>query len=195
MKEKILPVAFPSFQSRVHSVHTTLQTARKPMAAAIRLLLPTLAQDNAREFVRKSKTQFLPKSKPHAQKLLTQFLRHLPTHHPEIETISKILTITKSENSVISVERYYWGMAWHCLQRAVWRNGGCGSLESTTKQRVKWLVASVGSPPLRQAAATLVASEVSNFTYLIDNTLSYVSRCVYGVLFRYLPVDLGDCAF
>ena len=80
MKEKILPVAFPSFQSRVHSVHTTLQTARKPMAAAIRLLLPTLAQDNAREFVRKSKTQFLPENKPHAQKLLTQFLRHLPTH-------------------------------------------------------------------------------------------------------------------
>jgi len=31
-------------------------------------------------------------------------------------------------------------------------------LESTTKQQVKWLVASAGSPPLRQAATTLVAS-------------------------------------
>jgi len=42
--------------------------------------------------------------------------------------------------------------------RAVWRNGGCTSLKSVTKQQVKWLVASVGSPPLRQAATTLVAS-------------------------------------
>jgi len=48
-------------------------------------------------------------------------------------------------------------MAWHCLQRAVWRNGGCNSLESATKQQVKWLVASAGSPPLRQAATTLAA--------------------------------------
>jgi len=87
-------------------------------------------------------------------------LRHLPTHHPEVETNRKIPTIIKSENSAISVERNYWGMAWHCLQRAVWRNGGCGSLESTTKQQVKWLVASAGSPPLRQAAATLNAMAV-----------------------------------
>jgi len=43
-------------------------------------------------------------------------------------------------------------------QRAVWRNGGCGSLENAAKQQVKWLVASVGSPPLRQAATTLCAS-------------------------------------
>jgi len=28
-------------------------------------------------------------------------------------------------------------------------------LENTTKQQVKWLMASVGSPPLRQAAPTL----------------------------------------
>jgi len=43
-------------------------------------------------------------------------------------------------------------------QRAVWRNGGCASLKSVTKQQVKWLVASVCSPPLRQAATTLTAS-------------------------------------
>jgi predicted HTH transcriptional regulator len=43
------------------------------------------------------------------------------------------------------------GMAWHCLQRAVWHKGGCASLDSTTKQQVKWLVVSVCSPPLRQA--------------------------------------------
>ena len=156
IQEELLPVALPRFQSSVHSVHTTLKTARKPMATAIRLLLLTHAQDNAREFVRKSKTQFLPKSKPHAQKLLTQFLRHLPTHHPEIEeNRTMISSLRKSEISAISVERNYWGMAWHCLQRAVWRNGGCGSLESITKQQVKWLVASAGSPPLRQTATTL----------------------------------------
>jgi len=104
--KKITPVAFPSFQNRVHSVHTTLKTPRKRMAAAIRLLLPALAQENARGFVQKSNTQFLPESKPHAQKLLTQFLRHLPTHHPEIELNSIIPTITKSENLTISVARY-----------------------------------------------------------------------------------------
>ena len=42
-------------------------------------------------------------------------------------------------------------------QRAVWRNGGCGSLKSTAKQQVTCFVASVGSPPLRQAATTLWA--------------------------------------
>jgi hypothetical protein len=47
------------------------------------------------------------------------------------------------------------GMAWHCLQRAVWHNGGCASLDNVTKQQVKWFVASAGSPPLRQAATTL----------------------------------------
>jgi len=154
---EVSPVALPSLQSRVHSVHTILQTTRKKMANSILLLLLTHAQDKAREFVRKSKTLFLPDSKPHAQKLLPQFLRHLPTHHPEIETNSKILTMIKSENSAISVERNYWGMAWHCLQRAVWRNGGCDSLDSTTKQQVKLLVASIGSPPLRKAATTLQA--------------------------------------
>jgi len=40
----------------------------------------------------------------------------------------------------------------HCLQQAVWLNGGHASLESATKQQFKWLVASIGSPPLRQAA-------------------------------------------
>jgi hypothetical protein len=63
------PVALPRFQSRVHSVHTTLKTARKPMAIAIHLLLPTLAQKNAGEFVQKRKTSLLAKSKPHVQKL------------------------------------------------------------------------------------------------------------------------------
>jgi len=43
-------------------------------------------------------------------------------------------------------------------QRAVWRNGGCISSESITKQQVTWLVASVCSPPLRQAATTLSAA-------------------------------------
>ena len=32
---------------------------------------------------------------------------------------------------------------------------GAASLESATKQQVTWLVASVGSPPLRQAAIPL----------------------------------------
>jgi len=40
----------------------------------------------------------------------------------------------------------------HCQQQAVWRNGGCGSLKS-----IKWLVASTGSPPLRQAAGRRLA--------------------------------------
>jgi len=40
----------------------------------------------------------------------------------------------------------------HCLQQAVWHNSGCNSLENTTKKKITWLVASVGSPPLRQAA-------------------------------------------
>jgi hypothetical protein len=98
MREKITPVAFPSFQSRVHSVHSTLKTARKRMAAAIPLLLQTPAQENAGEIVRKSETQNLSESKPHAQKLLTQFLRHLPTHHPEIEVNKRIMpSMEKSE--------------------------------------------------------------------------------------------------
>jgi len=33
MKEQMLPVAFPSLQSRVHSVHTTLQTTRMALLA------------------------------------------------------------------------------------------------------------------------------------------------------------------
>jgi len=43
-------------------------------------------------------------------------------------------------------------MACYCLQQAVWLNGGYGSLENATKQQIIWLVASAGSPPLRQAA-------------------------------------------
>jgi hypothetical protein len=174
--EKILPVALPSFQSRVHSVHTTLKTPRKkmsanppasilynkkynmrrPIFASILLPLPTHAQDNAEVIAQKSETQFLPECKPHAQKLLTQFLRHLPTHHPEIEvnkTIKK--KKKKSESLKNSPERKEARMAWHYIQRAVWHNGGCVSLDSTTRQQVKWLVASVCSPPLRQAAALL----------------------------------------
>jgi len=56
----------------------------------------------------------------------------------------------------------------HSAQRAVWRNGGCGSLESTTKQQVKWLVASAGSPPLRQAATTLEASKFLRFSVRVS---------------------------
>jgi hypothetical protein len=122
MKEKITPVAFPSFQSRVHYVHTTLKTARKQMAAATPLLLPTPAQENAGGFVQKSKTQNLPERKPHAQKLLTQFLRHLPTHHPEIE-VNRITLPKMTESKVLqaSVERKEARMAWHYIQRAVWQ--------------------------------------------------------------------------
>jgi hypothetical protein len=87
--DKFPPVALPSFQSRVHSVHTTLKTSRKkmsanpcagilyrkkynmrrPIFASIILLLPTHAQDKAGRFVQKSKTSFLPESKPHASKI------------------------------------------------------------------------------------------------------------------------------
>ena len=55
----------------------------------------------------------------------------------------------------IMTERKKARMAWHYIQRAVWHNGGCASLESVAKQQVMWLVASAGSPPLRQAATTL----------------------------------------
>jgi hypothetical protein len=117
-KKDFLSVALPSFQSRVHSVHTTLKTPHKkmsanprasilyrksynmrhPIFASILLLLPTHTQDRSGEFVQKSKTQFLPESKPHAQKLLTQFLGHLPTHHPEIEMNRVIIpSVEKSE--------------------------------------------------------------------------------------------------
>ena len=54
-------------------------------------------------------------------------------------------------------------MATYSVQQAVWHNGGCVSLENTTKQQVKWLVASAGSPPLRQAATTLCAVFLSFF--------------------------------
>jgi len=126
-KRKImLPVALPNFQSCVHSIHTTLKTPHKkmsanpragilynkkynmrhPIFASIILLLPAHAQDNAVGFVGKLKTQFLPKSKPHAQKLLTQFLRHLPTHHPEIEKNSITTpSMTKSDMLKISAEK------------------------------------------------------------------------------------------
>jgi hypothetical protein len=79
-------------------------------------------QYNAGGIVRKSKAQFLPESKPHASKLLTQFLRHLPTHHPKVE-INRFMipNLTKSKFLKISVEMKNGGMAWHCLQRAVWQ--------------------------------------------------------------------------
>ncbi|MCL2303450.1 MAG: hypothetical protein FWC37_09395, partial [Lentimicrobiaceae bacterium] len=156
--KRVIMVALPSFQSRVHSVHTILKTARKkmsanprasilyskkynmryPIFASILLLLPTHAQDNAGGFVQKSKTSLLPEGKPHAQKLLTQFLRHLPTH-PEIEVNRRIISkMTKSDILKDSSEKKKGGMAWHCLQRAVWHNGGCASLDSITKQQVTW---------------------------------------------------------
>jgi hypothetical protein len=70
---------------------------RYPIFASIILLLPPHAQSKARGFFQKCKTQALSESKPHASKLLTQFLRHLPTHHPEIDMISTILPkLTKS---------------------------------------------------------------------------------------------------
>jgi hypothetical protein len=129
--KEILPVALPRFQSRLHSVHTTLKTPRKPMANAIRLLLLTQAQKNSEGLVQKSNTQFLPENKPHAQKLLTQFFRHLPTHHPEIEMNRIIMpSMKKSESLKNSSERKEARMAWHYIQRAVWHNGGFTSLES-----------------------------------------------------------------
>jgi hypothetical protein len=89
---------------------------RRPIFASILLLLPTHAQDKAGRIFQKSKTQFLPESNPHAQKLLTQFLRHLLTHHPEIEVNSTIKSeLTKSEILKDSSERKEARMAWHCL--------------------------------------------------------------------------------
>ena len=176
--EKVSPVALPSFQSRVHSVHTTLKTPRKkmlanppecilynkkynmrrPIFASIILLLPAHAQNNAGEIVQESNTEFIPKNKPHAQKLLTQFLRHLPAHHPEVEANRIAISIMKKAEILKNTsEREKGGMAWHCLQRAVWHNGGCTSSDGATKQQVKGLVASAGSPPLRQATTTLCA--------------------------------------
>jgi hypothetical protein len=69
------------------------------------LLLLTQAQKNSEGLVQKSNTQFLPKSKPHAQKLLSQFLRHLPTHHPEIEINSTIIMLKEAENLKISFDK------------------------------------------------------------------------------------------
>jgi hypothetical protein len=146
MRKKISPVAFPSFQSRVHSVHTTLKTSRKkmsanphagilyrksynmrrPIFASILLPLPTHAQNNASGFAQKSENQFLPASKPHAQKLLRQFLRHLPTHHPEIEIITTMTaSVEETEIWKETAERKEARMAWHYIQRAVLRD--CGS--------------------------------------------------------------------
>ncbi|MCL2289320.1 MAG: hypothetical protein FWC34_01245 [Bacteroidetes bacterium] len=103
---------------------------RHPIFASILLLLPAHAQAKTGGFVQKSETQFLPESNPHAQKFLTQFLRHLPTHHPEIEDNSAIIpNLTKSVILKETPERKKGGMAWHCLQRAVWHNGGCASLD------------------------------------------------------------------
>jgi hypothetical protein len=51
---------------------------RRPIFASILLLLPAHAQAKTGGFVQKSETQFPPESKPHAQKLLTQFLSICP---------------------------------------------------------------------------------------------------------------------
>jgi hypothetical protein len=150
INQKISPVALPSFQSSVHSVHTILKTPRKkmsvnprasilyrrsynmcrPIFASILLPLPAYAQSNAGGFAQKSETQFLLESQPHAQKLLTQFLRHLPTHHPEIDASRTITpSMEKSESWEETTERKEARMAWHYIQRAVWHNGGCASLD------------------------------------------------------------------
>jgi hypothetical protein len=142
--------------------------------------LPAHAQDNARGFVQKSKTKFLSESKPHAQKLLTQFLRHFPTHHPEIDMIMTALPkLTNSEILKNLPERKEARMARHYIQRAVWHNGGCASLDSTIEQQVKWLVASAGSPPLRQAATTLVASVGAECIYQTISILQSGLYCVF----------------
>ena len=73
------------------------------------------------------------------------------------------LGLTHAPASPLGLDRKEWlrrTVSWegcYGVQRAVWRNGGCNSLENTIKQQVTWLVASVGSPPLRQAATTLCA--------------------------------------
>jgi hypothetical protein len=71
-------------------LHNKKYNMRSPIFASILLPLPSHAQDNAEGLVQKSETQFLPECKPHAQKLLTQFLWHLPTHHPEIENFTRV---------------------------------------------------------------------------------------------------------
>jgi hypothetical protein len=79
-----------------------------PKFAAIILLLPTHAQDNAGEIVQKRYTEFLLEIKPHAQKLLMQFLMHLPTHHPDIEKNIKYFSVIKKHYfcSAIKKEKY-----------------------------------------------------------------------------------------
>jgi hypothetical protein len=147
-RKNLLPVALPSFQSRVHSVHTTLKTARKRTATAVPLLLPTLAQEKAGVVIKKSETQNLLESKPHAQKLLTQFLRHLPTHHPDIETNNTIIpSMTKSEILKETAEREEARMAWHYIQRAVLQKRALPRWIVLQKQQVSgsWQVCE--SPP------------------------------------------------
>jgi hypothetical protein len=83
-----------------------------------------------------------------AKKWLTPLLGFGLTHAPD-------RTQGLDRKSTVSLKMSREGS--HSLQRAVWRNGGCASLDNVTEQQVKWLVASAGSPPLRQAATTLPA--------------------------------------
>jgi hypothetical protein len=160
MTFEMFPVALPSFQSRVHSVHTTLKTPCKRMATAIPLLLPTLAQENTGEVVQKSVTQILPESKPHAQKLLTQFLRHLPTHHPEIETNrTRIPLIGESEIWKETTEKKEARIACHYIQRAVCCKRGVP--RGINMLKIKYLLAlkTHWKPRQQQTATTLQAIE------------------------------------
>jgi hypothetical protein len=90
------------------------------------------------------------------QKLLMQFLRHLPIHHPEIEVNNtKIPKLTKSVILKETSKRKKG--EWHgtaCNER-FGAMAGVPRWIGNEKQQVKWLVASAGSPPLRQAATTL----------------------------------------
>jgi len=101
-----------------------------------------------------------------ARKWLTPLSRFWLTHslkisHSNLTKLSLPLLINhRNLKGLIRFSCFvgqFCGKGSHCLQRAVWRNGGCGSLESTTKQQITRLVASTGSPPLRQAATTLAA--------------------------------------
>ena len=53
--------------------------------------LPAHVQDKTGELFRKVKLSFYRKASFMSQKLLTQFLRHLPTHYSEIEANSTII--------------------------------------------------------------------------------------------------------
>jgi len=57
----------------------------------------------------------------------------LPTRHP---FLGKETGVERIEKRILKVpaERGKSVMAFYCLQRAVWHNGGCVSLDSATKQ-------------------------------------------------------------